>query len=102
MTNAGATNENASDKDEFPSHSTPEDLEAMFDNFIQQVKAGAVEGIELDDCYTPELTIQQMDHGDWRRRLMVHASAETGKYFWLTNVTRWLLHEVMSHINRED
>lgn len=100
-TNDGAAKGNKSDKDKFPSRSTPEDLEAMFDNFIEQVKAGGVDGIELDDCHTLEFTIKQLEDGDWRLRLLVHASAGTGKCFRLATMMHWLLHEGVRHINPE-
>ena len=65
------------------------------------MKVGGVDGMELDDCHTFEFTIKQLEDDDWRLRLIVHASAGTGKCFWLANMMHWSLHEGMRHINPE-
>ena len=101
LANDGAANKHASEKDEFPQSPTQEDVEAIFDNLIEQVKADGVEGVDTDHCHPFAFSIKQLEYGDWPRRLFVHAPAGTGKRSWLANIMLWLkeVHEGVCHSN---
>ena len=90
VANDGIASANVPGTDAFPSRPTQEDVNAKFDNYIKQVKAGGVEVTEIDHRHIVEFMSKQLEYGDWPFRLKVHAYAGTGKGFWVANTTLWL------------
>ena len=59
------------------------------------MKSGGEEGVETDQYRVFKFIIEQLEHGEKPLRLMIQASAGTGKSFLLTSVFLWaVLHGV--------
>ena len=87
VANDGIASANVPETDAFPTCPTQEDVNAKFDNFIKQVKAGSVEVTEIYHRHIFEFMTKQLEYADCPFRLTVHACAETGKGFWVANTT---------------
>ena len=68
---------------------TPEEIEAKLADNIEKMKAGGEEGVETDQYRVFKFIIEQLEHGEKPLRLMIQASAGTGKSFLLTSVFLW-------------
>ena len=68
---------------------TPEEIEAKLADNIEKMKAGGEEGVETDQYRVFNFIIEQLEHGEKPLRLMIQASAGTGKSFLLTSVFLW-------------
>ena len=53
------------------------------------MKSGGEEGVETDQYRVFKFIIEQLEHGEKPLRLMIQASAGTGKSFLLTSVFLW-------------
>ena len=70
---------------------TREEIEAKLERNIEMMKAGGDEGVETDQYRVFKFIIEQLEHGEKPLRLMIQASAGTGKSFLLTSVFLWAL-----------
>ena len=68
---------------------TREEIEAKLEKNIEMMKSGGEEGIETDQYRVFKFIIEQLEHGEKPLRLMIQASAGTGKSFLLTSVFLW-------------
>jgi len=68
---------------------TPEEIQAKLADNIEKMKAGGDLGVETDQYRVFKFIIQQLEHGEKPLRLMIQASAGTGKSFLLTSVFLW-------------
>ena len=75
---------------------TREEIEAKLDKNIEMMKAGGEDGVETDQFRVFNFIIEQLEHGEKPLRLMIQASAGTGKSFLLTSVFLWA---VLKNIN---
>ena len=90
----GVANDGALDGDGLVNHGlsrrlTPEEIEAKLADNIEKMKAGGEEGVVTDQYRVFKFIIEQLEHGDKPLRLMIQASAGTGKSFLLTSVFLW-------------
>ena len=68
---------------------TREEIEAKLADNIEKMKAGGEPGVETDQYRVFNFIIGQLEHGEKPLRLMIQASAGTGKSFLLTSVFLW-------------
>lgn len=68
---------------------SPEEIEAKLVDNIEKMKAGGEVGVETDQYRVFKFITNQLEHGESHLRLMVQASAGTGKSFLLTTVFLW-------------
>ena len=65
---------------------TPEEIKAKLADNIEKMKAGGEDGVETDQYRVFKFIVEQLEHGEKPLRLMIQASAGTGKSFLLTSV----------------
>ena len=70
---------------------TSEEIEAKLKKNIEMMKVGGEEGVETDQFRVFNYIVEQLEYGKKPLRLMIQASAGTGKSFLLTSVFLWAL-----------
>jgi hypothetical protein len=68
---------------------TPEEIKAKLADNIKKMKAGGEDCVETDQYRVFKFIVEQLEHGEKPLRLMIQASAGTGKSFLLTSVFLW-------------
>ena len=70
---------------------TREEIEAKLDSHIDMMKSGGEDGVETDQYRVFKFIIDRLDNGEKPLRLMIQASAGTGKSFLLSSIFLWAI-----------